>query len=431
MNKLFTLFMTLLFPFFLVAKGEEQENRNKKNQKFGIVRTDPQTGRLFQSTRPASANSGQVAQYTLKEQNNRFMMQLVGYIKPIMGWDIGNVVNDLCFVPGDIPVPAAKGNKAAYFANPMHSAIGVHLLALPGTRHQLTGYIQAAFNGPKSTMQIHHVYIGYHGFLLGRNTTLFCDDTSKPTTIDPQGPNGAADTHAYQVSYTHRFKHGFSGGISLELPTFDKYPGKYDGKDYPELDGTQFYGDASQPVPDIPLYIQYQAKGLNRIRISGIIRNFFYRDLRTDNTRSLMGWGIQASGNLQPIKPLVFYYQCTYGKGIANYIQDLNSRPLSYIPTNNHPGKMSASPMIGWLAGATYQFKNSLSLGAVFSQAHIWDTAIYYPPYHRGQYIAATAFYPIRKYLTFGLEYLWGDHQEYTGQAAQMSRIQTMFKLDF
>ncbi|MEG1521478.1 MAG: hypothetical protein RR303_01230 [Bacteroidales bacterium] len=430
MNKQVALIIVLLASVSLM-RAENSAANKKKNPGFQIVHTDKKTGQLFQATRPASSNSGEVAQYTLKEKEERFMMQLVGYIKPIMGWDIGNVLDGINFIPGDIPVPATKGNKADYFANPMHSAIGVHILALPKTKHQVTGYIQGMFNGPKSAFQIHHVYIGYRGFLLGRTTTLFCDDHSKLTTIDPQGPNGAVDTHSYQVSYTKEFKCGIQLGVSLELPTFDKYPGEYYGKDYPQLDGTLYYGDASQPIPDIPLYIQYQGKGMNRIRLSGIMRNFFYRDQKEDATHHLSGWGVQLSGNIQPVNPLVFYYQCTYGKGIANYIQDLNGRPLSYIPENTRPGKMIATPMMGWLAGASYRFTNKLTMGAVYSQARIWDSGTYYPEYRQGQYIAANLFYSIRKYLTFGVEYLWGDHQEYGDKSARLNRIQTMMKLSF
>ena len=252
-----------------------------------------------------------------------------------------------------------------------------------------------------------------------------------PETIDPQGANGAIDVHSYQVSYQKKFDCGIKLGVSLELPTFDKYPGAYYGKDYPSLKGVQFYDDATQPVPDIPAYIEYRGKGMNRVRVSGIMRNFFYRDDKADKTNSVVGWGVQLSGNLQPINPLTFYYQCSYGHGIANYIQDTNGLPLSYIPKNSQPGKMTATPMMGWLAGFSYRFDNDVRILGVYSQARVWDCGDYDPDYKMGQYVAGNVFIPIKEYLQLGVEYLWGKHSEFGGKSAHLSRIQTMLRLSF
>ena len=98
-----------------------------------------------------------------------------------------------------------------------------------------------------------------------------------PETIDPQGANGAIDVHSYQVSYQKKFDCGIKLGVSLELPTFDKYLGAYYGKDYPSLTGVQFYDDATQPAPDITAYMQYRGQGLHSVRVAGTIRNSFYR----------------------------------------------------------------------------------------------------------------------------------------------------------
>ena len=396
-----------------------------------IIRITEIDYQVLESTKPNAPYTPQVPQFALKAKNGDFIMAIGGFINPILGWDIGNdlySVSNVNFIPSNIPVPAAKGNKSEFFIDPLHSALDFHVVGLPGTKNQIVGYIKMKFHGQHSAVSISNVYLMYRGFTAGRINTLFQDGAAMPTTIDTQGPNGAVSVHSYQLSYTSNSFNGFNFGVSLELPTFDKYNGVYKGKDYPDLDETQFYGSASQPVPDIPVYAQYLWSKYNRVRVSGILRNFRYRDIVNDQTRNVFGWGVQLSGNLQPCKPLVLYYQATYGQGIGNYIQDLNGLELSYVPKDHQPGKMKASPMMGWLFGAGVKLSPNVSMNAMFSQARVWQTSTYFPDYKYGLYAAGNLFYDITAYLKCGVEYVWGKHAEFGGLSATDNRIQSVIR---
>ena len=380
---------------------------------------------ILGSNKPTYPNTPKVPEYIIKDKNNKFVMAIGGYIRPIFGFDIGNDLNNILFIPNKIPVPAKKGNKFAYTASALYSALDFQIIALPYTNDQLTAYIKLMYIGSGSTAMVTDLYIIYRNFLLGRGNTLLYDGESIPVTIDPQGPNGAAAVTAYRLSYVSKEYNGFSFAIGLELPTFDRYTGTYQGKDYPDLNGMQFYEEASNPIPDIPAYIQYKGSGLNRIRVSGIFRNFFYRNRIENKTHSVMGWGAQVSGNLQPFDKLLIYFQATYGHGIANYIADLNGKPLSYIPRDNKPGRMEACPMFGYLGGLRYSFTDKLQCNVKFSQARVWDSGTYYPNYKYGLYSAANMFYFITPYLQYGIEYLWGRHQQFNNEGANANRIQS------
>lgn len=429
--RLLVLIVLILALPVLNIKGAENDMDAKDKGGLKIIKTTRYENALFAPTRPTKPQYAVSPLFTVTDKHSKFMMQIGGFVKPIIGWDIGNVLDDISFIPAQIPVSAASGNKAGFFLNPMHSSLSFHILGLPGSKHEVGAYVQMMYNAPKSTVQVHHVYVTYAGLLLGRTTTLFADGESMPETIDPQGPNGAVSTHSYQFSYQHHFRNGIGLGISLELPTFDRYGGKYADKDYPDLDGKLGYGNASQPIPDIPLYVEYKGKGKNRIRLSGILRNFFYYNEMAMATNSRMGWGVQLSGNLQPVKPLVLYYQGTYGKGIGYYIQDLSCLAVSFIPSHDRLGKMQSTPMMGWLGGFSYRFPSKITLGGMYSQARVWKTSVYNPDYKLGQYVAANLFYPIRDYFTFGFEYLWGDHEEYADKSAHLNRVQAMLKFNF
>ena len=429
-NKIFHLQILFVFVFLFLSESfvfaEFDENLN-----VIIKKPNDKEIEVLGNYKPSYPNTPKVPEYIIKDKHNKFMMAIGGYIRPIFGFDIGNDLHNILFIPNKIPVPAKKGNKFAYTASPLFSALDYQLIALPYTENQLTAYIQLMYIGTGSTVMVTDLYIMYRNFFLGRGNTLLYDGASIPVTIDPQGPNGAAAVTAYRFSYISNVYNGFSFAVGLELPTFDKYTGTYQGKDYPDLNGMQYYGDASNPIPDIPAYIQYQGKGLNRIRVSGILRNFFYRDLIDNETHSVVGWGAQISGNLQPFDKLLLYFQATYGHGIANYIADLNGKPLSYIPRNDKPGKMEACPMFGYLGGARYSFTEKLQCNVKFSQARVWDSGTYYPEYKYGLYTAANMFYYITPYLQYGIEYLWGRHKQFTGGGANANRIQTTLRFDF
>ena len=226
---------------------------------------------------------------------------------------------------------------------------------------------------------------------------------------------------------------------ALDMPTFYSSNGYYRGKDFPEFDGKQVadYGDAEQMIPDIPAWVEYSFSQWNRIRLSGILRNFAYRDLVAGKTRHMAGWGVMLSGNFQPVKPLIFYYQFAYGKGIGNYLQDIAGKPLSFVPDNARPGRMSASPMAGLNFGVSYNPTSKLQFNAMFSQSRIWDVRDYCNALDESQnyryalYGAVNCFYNITPWLQWGIEYLWGHRETWNIGGAHDSRIQTQIAFNF
>ncbi len=403
----------------------------KKKYSISIETPDDVDIVVLQNGRPVEPNTPRLPDYIIREDNNRFMMTIGGYVKPIIGWDIGNDLPDILFIPSQIPAPAKRGNKIDFFSNPLHSALDFHFVALPGTKDQLTAYVKFTYNGTAAGVLLNNLYLKYRGFTVGRVTTIFSDGASIPFTIDPQGPNGAVNVHSYQTSYISKSYNGFSFGVSMELPTFDKYAGAYHGDDFPDSNDIQYYEEASQPIPDFPAYIQYQGRGMNRIRLSGIVRYFSYRDKINDKTDAVWGWGAQVSGNLQPIKPLTLYFQGVYGRGIANYVQDLNGLHVSYVPKSIQPGKMKSTPMLGWLGGVKYDINEKMCSSIIFSQARVWDSGNYYPDYRYGLYACGNFFYNITPFLRYGVEYVWGKHSKYNSIHGTDNRLQTTIIFSF
>ncbi len=414
-----------------------------------LVRTSPELREILDRARPIEPNTAPSPKFAIRTRNNKFILSIGGTVNPILGYDIGNDLYEVpgakaFFIPGDIPVPAEKGKKGAFFINPLQSYVDFTVVGFGGTKDEVTGYIKLSTNTVSNSMILKRAYLTWRGMRAGLAVTLFNDGlAAQPPTIDPQGPCGAIFTTAYTISYTSPSYSGVRFAAGIEMPTYFSSGGYYRGKDYRhDFYGKQVTSDANQLVPDIPAWIEYAASPANRIRVSGLLRNFAYYDLVADKTRHTVGWGAMVSGNFSFYKPLTFNFEAAYGKGIASYIEDLAGRKLSFTPKDNTLGEMRANPMAGFVFGASYNPMKRLQFNAVGSYSRIWDVGEYATAddngttagmsnYRYGVYVAANCFYSITSYLKWGIEYLYGRRVTWGLGAANDSRIQTQLSFNF
>ena len=142
---------------------------------------------------------------------------------------------------------------------------------------------------------------------VSRQATLsHCLQTRRPrrASIDYEGPNAFTAVIHGIIGYEPEFgkKHEWKAGIGFEMPA----------NSFTNATGT---ATVSQRVPDIPFYIQRNwAGGAGWLRISGIIRNLYYRNDAAGRNIDKIGWGIKASGTTPIIGGLSAYYQAVYGK---------------------------------------------------------------------------------------------------------------------
>ncbi len=440
------LIVSFIVLLFLLLFTEHAFAQNADSD-LKIVKTSSEDAKILKETKPQGPHEIPVPQFILKSNDSNFFLTIGGIISPVMGWDIGNNLynatgSGLCFITNSIPVPAIKGHKADYYINPLNGAVDLQVVGLAGTKNQITGYIKVGTNGSNCNLCVTKAYITWKKFTGGLKNTLMQDaNACQPSTIDPEGPSGCISNSSYEINYVSPSYKGFSFAAAIDMPTFYSSNGYYQGKDYPIYDNKQVasneYADAEQLIPDIPAWIQYQFSPNNRIRLSGLIRNFAYRDLVADKTRHVVGWGSMLSGNIQPCNLLILYYQCAYGAGIGRYVQDIAGLPLSFVPENSNPGKMKASPMMGVNFGATLNISSNLQFNIMGSECRIWGVESQCTAadatcnYKYALYGAVNAFYNITPYLQWGIEYIWGRLKTWNIGGANDNRIQTqiMFTL--
>ena len=438
--------MALMAPGFVSIAAEKNDTTDiKEGKKIQFVRTTPEVARILNNSRPQEANSIPTPKFALKSDNNSFIMTIGGQLNIITGGDIGNNLYKqsgagISFVTNQIPVPATQGHKGDFYINPINGFVDMQVVGFGGTDNELSGYLKVGTNGITKSLALQRAYVTYRGFTGGLKLTLFQDDYAcQPPTIDPEGPSGEVSTVSYELSYKSKSYNGFRFALGLDIPTFYSSNGYYRGHDYAsEFDGKQVsVTDYDQIAPDIPMWVEYTFSPMNRIRVSGIIRNFAYKDLLSNKTRHTVGWGTMLSGNVQPDPKWTLYYQFAYGEGIGNYIQDLAGMPYSFTPSDSDPGKMIANPMLGANLGVTFQPTSKWQFNAMFSEARIFNVRDYANSvaetenYKYALYGAVNGFYNINSFLQVGLEYLWGHRQTWNVGGAHDSRIQAQLSFSF
>ena len=336
------------------------------------------------------------------------------------------------FTPSNIVnVPAVIGQKSEFFINPLCSAIDLQVIGFPGTKNQLVGYIKFKFNGGTDgkILKLNAAYVKYRGFLAGYNYSLFTDVRTLPTTISWSGVTSNDWSLAYQISYNSRSYSGFSFGLSIEQPSFNEEKSVYEGKDYPDYDGHEVIGKATQAIPDFPFYLQYGWGKENHFRATGIIRNFSYVDKIKNKTNITTGLGVQLSTVIKIAQPLTLYAQGVYGKGIGHYINGMQYLPISYIPDDAKPGKIKAAEMMGYFAGLKFYVSPKVFLNGTFGQSRVYGVSSYWDEYKYGLDARFSIFYNINPYIQTGIEYLWAKQVRFSHESAKVNRIQTMIKV--
>lgn len=431
------------------AQDAEEGDVIYQAQSVEIVGIDPTLREIISLHRPVTPQTAQEPKFAIHTRDNKFILSIGGVINPILGFDLGNDLYDATgkstdFITGDIPVPSMPGHKSTFFINPFDSYLDFTIVGFGGTENQVTGYVKLSLNGANNHAILKRAYVSWRHITVGETATIFKDDlAATPPTIDSEGPCGMVSETAHSLNYKSPEWDGFSFAVGVEMPTFYSSNGVYRGPDYNHhFYDKQVTEEASQVVPDVPFYLQYQASRSNRIRLSGLMRNFAYRNLVAGKTRHLVGWGAMVSGNFSFYEPLVFNFQAVYGKGIANYIQDIQGRQISFTPKDDEIGRMESNPMMGLTFGASYNATKKLQFNLVGSYARVWDAQNYAVlgdqdgvagsnNYRYAVYGAANCFYSFTKYLQWGMEYVYGRRATYELGAASDHRIQTQLIFSF
>ncbi len=380
----------------------------------------------FQETHRYGFQQVEKPQFIFTTRNNRFSLALGGYINLRAAYEFDGRVNNIDFVPYDIPMVDRYTNQRIMMDA---STSRLYLKAIANTRAlgRVVVFVDGDFRGGSEgsyTPRVRSAYVNFCGFTFGRDVTTFCDLLAAPNTVDFQGPN------AYNLR--------FNTMIRWSMPFADDCLRFGIAAEMPNVSGTYNTNFAAIPqrIPDIPAYLQVQwgPQRKNHIRASGVFRGMYARNLRTGKNDLLYGWGVQASGHISVFRAVELFFNGVYGEGITPYIQDLTGSGLDFTPNPNNPEKLQTMPMYGWQAAAQINFiPGRFFLSGGFSTVEVRKHNGYYAAdeYKRGQYIFGNIYYYFTPRCKIAAEYLYGTRKNMNGLKNHANRVNLMVQYSF
>ena len=121
-----------------------------------------------------------------------------------------------------------------------------------------------------------------------------------------------------------------------------------------------------------------------------------------------------------------------YGKGVAQYLNDLSGMDYDLIPSVDEAGKLITPGTLGYFAGVQYDFSSKFFMSATYSQCRLYNQeSLGADAYRYGQYVAVNGVFEPVTGLQFGLEYLWGKRTDSCHISNHANRMMLMAAYSF
>lgn len=351
------------------------------------------------------------------DDNKNFIFGVGGYVQMNAAYDFNGLPDYNLFITSQIK-PNGQQPGASYGMTLGQSKLFFKLVGNTNVG-KLVSYIEMQFEGPNNTPKLQQAFVQFRGFTLGKAWSTFGDMTSVPTTIDQEGPGSAIEIRQPMIRYTAQFTEGLQASLALE----------YAQTDYTTGDFTR---TIRQKVPDIPLNIRYNMKNGGHVQAGAVLRNISYQDGITDKDKIRTGWGVMASGNIDLNKNNIFMFQGVYGKGIANYIQDISSLGYDLIPKANANGKLIAPAMWGVFGAIQHNWNPNLYSSLIYSYTRMEKrNTLATTDYKFTHYAGVNLLWNFTEFGTTGIEYEYGRRNNFDKAYGNGNRINAMIQYRF
>ena len=287
-------------------------------------------------------------------------------------------------------------------------------------------------NAGQTTFRLRHAYGELPHIGAGQTWSPFMDPDVFPNSLEYWGPPGMVFFRTLQARYMPVNNDRLRLIIAAENPGASADQGVY--RDFLELQNINPKFD----MPDFSLQARVM-RGWGHVQLAGIFRKITWVDTTPNPTFRLgdtvLGWGINASSNLNFTKNDVGRFQVVYGKGIQNY---MNDAPVD-IATKSNPSNPIRPilgvplPVLGVVAFLDHNWNDRYSTSLGYSLVNIENSNGQVPSdYHQGHYTLANLLYHPVPAVTIGSEFQFGRRINFTdGFNVNDYRMQFSFKYAF
>ena len=284
----------------------------------------------------------------------------------------------------------------------------------------------------QTTIRLRHAYAELGKFGAGQYWSPFMDIDVFPNTVEYWGPTGMAFFRNVQVRFMP-IQGDSRLTIALERPGASADGGVYAGRI--ELANVK----PRFPVPDLSAEYRYGAKW-GYVELAGIARKMEWEDqdnLAPDLSGDALGWGLNLSTNIKLGKKATFRGSVLHGEGVQNYMNDAPV-DVGIRKTGNPslPIEGVALPVTGLVAFLDINWTEKFSSAVGYSSIDIDNSdGQTNDAFKKGQYIVGNLMYYPVKNAMMGIEFQYGDRENFNATANTFSpsitKVQFSFKYNF
>lgn len=359
--------------------------------------------------------------FILIDRKGRAALGIGGYVKGTVSADFKGIAANRDFITYQIPTPNNSAENGQFQMGAATSRLFLSLVGSNRIMGEYVVYVESDFRGGSDGfLHLRQAYIDMHHIKAGMAWSTFSDPEACPPTIDFQGPCGMVSERNVILQYHQNLGKHWSFAIAAEDPTVT----------ISTVANENSY--IRQRIPDFPMYVQYEWGQKNsHVRASGILRGLSYRNLINESNRTVLGWGVQLSGLAHITNRLVLYFDGVYGRGIADYINDLGGNNFDLIPQVNTAGKLEAPENLGLTGGIQFNICPRMFASAAYSHCRLYGDGLSGTTYKYAQYVVGNVFYNLTKNCQLGVEYLYGRRTNRNGEHGSANRLNAMIQYNF
>jgi hypothetical protein len=256
--------------------------------------------------------------------------------------------------------------------------------------------------------------------LAGYNISAFTDIAVFPNTLDFEGPNSFTFKYGPQLRFSPYLYKSSAGALTLPMSI---------EKPNADIAVANGYAPYSRRA-DFTLGLRWEAPNWH-VQWANLLRDLGVQNGTTGTAKHASGYATQLTGSSKLFERDSVQAWGSYGKGYANFLQDISG--LGLDAAFNTSGDLKAIKARGYGAGYTHGWTDTLSSSLAYGYLRISPSSnmlIENTLPRRTEFASVNLAWQFTQRTMLGIEYLWGQNMDLTNARGEGQRVQTSLRYD-
>ncbi|MCF7749999.1 porin [Bacillus subtilis subsp. subtilis] len=319
------------------------------------------------------------------------------------------------FIPSSIPVGSTHRDVSNFNMHAKQTRFSFEARR-PTTHGNLRFYLENDFFGSSDSYQfrLRHAYGQLGNTYAGYGYSSFMDADSLPDTLDFAGPGGAG--YLLVAGIHHTFALGKGNTLTLAAEDPDT-----------QLNAPAAGVGAVEQAPDITLTARME-RDWGHLQLGMVARSLGYDGDAGDDRR--IGGGLQFSGSAAVGEQDLLLFGALGGKGIARYTADLTGSGMDAVVAAD--GRLELLRLHGGFVGYTHYWTPMWRSNLIYGQLNGGrNDALAEDAFRRSRYGVFNLLWSPAPSWTMGMELLYGQLEQQSGQRSDTVRLQGSLQYNF